>query len=554
MARRSRGSRRAENAFPIGLLGVGLALVAFLLPSALRPPAPQTPATAELSPDAPPDNKTDSLIAALHRASSGIQGSDTLGAEDGLGLTPPPPPPNTVGCPHGYGNPPRQTESAYSAPCSAPFKGNNGGTTYRNVSASEIRVGFWHVLGMPAERGLVPTTCTPSMSAQLRTFCYLQKYWNDRYNFYGRYVHLDAAKDDPPDDPGARTAAHTQAQNGDFAVVHLSDSFCDEFANHLHLICFDGTATHDYVQENAAPYWWTYQQNHEQNEAFYGEYACKKLIGGNADYAGAGTKGKPRKIGVIVQSVAVTGFRTAKGIADQIKKQCGFTVAPDAQVNIRDDDNNQSESTAVLKMINANVTTVLMWSDTVPWNVVMSNAQAAGYFPEWVALNSNGLDFNTSGSTEPPLEMAHLFGMSGWEMPRPFSSTDCYKAYKAEDPANAPDATSCALIYVSLEHVMNGIQLAGPTLTPKTFEQGLFKYGHPPARNFWEIGGGFGPGDRAFVDTLTEIWWDASATDPTTGNPTGAYRYTDNGRRYALGQLPRSLRVFGPGDPTQAQG
>jgi hypothetical protein len=553
MARRNRTARRAENAFPIGLLGVGLALVAFLLPSALRPPAPQTPATAELSPDAPPNDKTDSLIAALHRSSSGIAGTGDLGAGDGLGLAPPVTTPDTRKCRGGFGNPPRQTESAYSPPCSVDDRKAVGGT-WRNVSAEEVRVGFWHILGMPAERGLVPTECTPQMSAQLRTFCYLQKYWNTRYNFFGRFIHLDAAADDPADDPGARTAAHNQAQNGDFAVVHLSDSFCDEFANHLHLVCFDGTATHDYVQENAAPYWWTYQQNHEQNEAFYGEYACKKLIGGNADFAGTGTKGKPRKLGIVVQSVAVTGFRTAKGIADQIKKQCGFVVPADAQVNIRDDDNNQSESTAVLKMINAGVTTVLMWSDTVPWNVVMSNAQAAGYFPEWVAINSNGLDFNTSGSTEPPLEMAHLFGMSGWEMPRPFSSTDCYKAYKAMDPANAPDATSCALIYVSLEHVMNGIQLAGPSLTPKTFEQGLFKYGHPQPRNPWEIGGGFGPGDRAFVDTLAEIWWDPSATDPTTGNPTGAYRYADDGQRYGLGDMKRELHVFHPGDPTQAKG
>jgi hypothetical protein len=553
MARRKRSSRRAENAFPLGLLGLGLALVAFLLPSALRPPAPQTPATAELSPDAPPDNKTDSLIAALHRSSSGIAGAGDLGAGDGLGLVPSAPAaPDTRACRHGYGNPPRQTESAYSAPCSVDYNAKAPpGSTYRNVSQSEVKVGFWHILGMPAERGPVPSECTSSMSAQLRTFCYLQKFWNDRYNFYGRYIRLDAAADDPPDDPGARAAAHTQAQAGDFAVVHLSDSFCDEFSNHLHLICMDGTSTHDYVQENAAPYWWTYQMNHEQNEAMYGEYACKKLVGRNSDFAGGNQKGKPRRIGVIVQSVAVTGFRTAEGIAKQVEKQCGYKVVE--KVNIRDDDNSQSQATAVLKMQQAQVTTVLMWSDTSPWQVVMQNADANAYYPEWVALNSNGLDFNTSTALLPRLQTAHLFGMSGWEMPRPFSSTDCYKAYKAMDPANAPDATSCALINVSLEHIMNGIQMAGPNLTPKTFEQGMFKIGHPRPANNWEIGGGWGPGDRAFVDTFAEIWWDGTAVDPSTGNPGGAYRYTDNGRRYGFGEMTRDLKVFNPSDPTQAR-
>jgi hypothetical protein len=100
---------------------------------------------------------------------------------------------------------------------------------------------------------------------------------------------------------------------------------------------------------------------------------------------------------------------------------------------------------------------------------------------------------------------------------------------------------------------MNGIQLAGPTLTPKSFEQGMFKYGHPKPLNNWEIGGGFGPGDRSFVDTYAEIWWDASAIDPSTGNPGGAYRYTNAGKRYAYGEMPRELKVFTPGDPTAAR-
>src|SRR2546425_6421543 len=123
MSRRAR-TRRAENAVPVAFMGLGMPLIAVLLPPALRPPAPQTPQTAQLSPDAPPDNKTESLIASLNRASSGTAGagagaaSDLNAAGDDTLLAAPPP--NTVGCPHGYGNPPRQTESPYSAPCAAP--------------------------------------------------------------------------------------------------------------------------------------------------------------------------------------------------------------------------------------------------------------------------------------------------------------------------------------------------------------------------------------------------------------------------------------------------
>ena len=521
------------------------------------PPSPQT---AELSPDAPPDNKTESLISSLNRASSGTAGSGTgLGGGSptelagGVSATTAPTKAAapTLSCPHGYGNPPRQTESPYSAPCALAFHGDNGGATGKNVDASEIRVGFWHVLGMPAERGLVPFTAQPGESPQLRTYRVLQQYWNSRYEFFGRVVHLDAAKDDPTDDPTARAAAVYQDEvQHDFAVVHLSDSFCDEFSRR-DLVCFDGTATYDKVMEDRAPGWWTLQMSHDQNEKITAEYACKKLVGANADFAGPVLKGQPRKIGVIIQSTAVTGFRTSAPIVDEIKAQCGYDVP--VAIDLPDNDNSQALATATLRMQQQNITTIILWSDISPVIGVMQSAEGSGYFPEWVMINSNGVDFNTSAKTLPAGESKYMFGMSGWEMPRPFADTDCYKAYKAIDPANTPDQTACNLLYPSLEHVLNGIQLAGSHLTPKTFEQGLFKYGHPAPLHDWEIGGGFGPHDRSWVDTLAEIWWDGTATDPQTGNPGGAYRYTDNGHRYGIGQIPRELKVFNPADPTGTQ-
>src|SRR5436190_16491846 len=105
MARRKSAGRRSDHAMPVAFMGLGLLLIVILLPSALRPPAPQTNQTAQLSPDAPPDSKTDSLIASLNRASSGTAGAGTgLGPSDqagngaapnGEGATPPtsvPPP------------------------------------------------------------------------------------------------------------------------------------------------------------------------------------------------------------------------------------------------------------------------------------------------------------------------------------------------------------------------------------------------------------------------------------------------------------------------------
>src|SRR5438094_9782323 len=121
MARSLFSGERADNAVPVAYLVLAIGLVAVLLPTALRPPTPQSPQTAQLSPDAPPDNKTESLISSLNRASSGTAGSSSNlgGTGDGTGGGPATtlPPANTpttgptLSCPHGYGNPPRQTES-----------------------------------------------------------------------------------------------------------------------------------------------------------------------------------------------------------------------------------------------------------------------------------------------------------------------------------------------------------------------------------------------------------------------------------------------------------
>src|SRR5437763_10172141 len=154
MARSLFSGERADNAVPVAYLALAIGLIAVLLPTALRPPTPQTPQTAQLSPDAPPDNKTEGLISSLNRASSGTAGAGsgtgpsaaagTNGAAGGPTTTSPVRP--TVSCAHGFGDPPRQTESPYSALCVPPFKGDNGGATAKNVTGSQIKVGFWHVL------------------------------------------------------------------------------------------------------------------------------------------------------------------------------------------------------------------------------------------------------------------------------------------------------------------------------------------------------------------------------------------------------------------------
>src|SRR5687767_14499969 len=102
---------------PVAYLAIVMAVVATVLPTSLRPPPDDPTTSAEFSPDAPPDDTQQSIFAALGRGQSGGAG---IGGQTGRAGGPPPEQRRSAAarnCPYGYGDPPRQIESPYSAPC-----------------------------------------------------------------------------------------------------------------------------------------------------------------------------------------------------------------------------------------------------------------------------------------------------------------------------------------------------------------------------------------------------------------------------------------------------
>lgn len=109
------GPSGVERYAPVAYFGLALALILTIIPTALRPPEPPPPTSAEFSPDAPPDEQQ-TIVSELGRAGSATAGSGPPAIAPGLppaALAPGP----ARSCPLGFGNPPRQTESLYAAPC-----------------------------------------------------------------------------------------------------------------------------------------------------------------------------------------------------------------------------------------------------------------------------------------------------------------------------------------------------------------------------------------------------------------------------------------------------
>src|SRR3546814_11613166 len=89
-------------------------------------------------------------------------------------------------------------------------------------------------------------------------------------------------------------------------------------------------------------------------------------------------------------------------------------------------------------------------------------------------------------------------------------------------------------LYYQMYILAIGIQLAGPNLTPETFQAGMYAYpGGVGPRGTW----GFGPGDHPPTDDYREIWWDPDRTSPPTHKP-GAWVQINGGPRWAPRRPP----------------
>ena len=528
------------RALPAVYLLLAMALAVAVLPTVLRPPPEQQQSSAALNPNAPPEEEAETIIQSLRQAAS-----RTAGATGGEQTAPATTTTTIVKPGRGrcFGDPPRQTESAYAPPCRAAFTGDNGGGTWTNVTGEEIRIAFWHVLGMPAERGPIEDTAPPGEDAAHRTARVLQQYFNERYEMYGRRLQLWAIEDSGDAEADQRASAVRQAvETKAFVATHLAAPFCEEFTRH-ELVCFNGNGFQKSIYAEHDPYWWSYQMDTDTVDQLAGEYICKKLVGRNADFAGTGIKGQPRKIAVLVESNINNNFRTSGNIARVAREICGFDP-------FHIDFAKPEEIASALAQVRAGGYTTLVLEASL-LNVIQfwGGAEANQYFPEWVMINSYGLDFNDAARlTGQPGQLAHTFGMSGWELPQAFEDTDCFRAYKSVDPTTNPDANFCRLHWIDLEHIANGIQEAGPELTPESFRDGLYAM---PLRNAdkerpYAIGGGYSPGDHSFVDNLAEIWWNPECSDIDGGEP-GCWFYVQNGKRFRPGELDDVVRVFSDG-------
>ena len=431
----------------------------------------------------------------------------------------------------------------YSPPCIA-FSGNNGGATTRGVTRSEIKVAF-RVLN---EKGFDQTLAalagaqiTDTPDDVKRTVSVFQEYFNKHFQFYGRkmkmYYYNGKGSSTNELLGGGQAEAqadaiHVAQEIGAFAEMNgASAPFTDALSRQKVLAFGTPYLSRDWHVQHR-PWNWSIATDCSIVAETAAEYYVNLLAGKKADFAGEGVKGKPRVLAGL--SPENPWYAVChKEFEDVIAKQTGKKVP--VHINYRLDINSMSNQAAnvIAQLKNAGSTTIFCGCDPIFPVFLTTKASEQNYFPEWVVVGVALTDHDLVGQLYDQDQWKHAAGVSyaGEVLPqRAGLGYAAYKTLRNDEPAFAVE-----LIYAQMYMLALGIQLAGPNLTPQTYERGMFTYpGGAGMYGTW----GFGQGEYTPTRDARIIWWKPDKVS-IYNNKKGAYVTGYGGKRFVIHHLPK---------------
>jgi hypothetical protein len=559
-----------------------LFLLLAVMPSALNLPQSNPTETLEYAPVPPDDQQSPPQagnFAALGLASSSSaqETPATVPAPDGGGgpIGPGTGPvvgrsPGTKRC---VGNPPRQTSDPLSPPCVSHFDGNNFGSTYRGVSADEIRVLIYLDTvpngicdsQMPS-RGPCPdpgyldlakpaTTDERSEVTSLRVY---QRYFNDRFQTYNRFVHFYAffSEDQATASPERRRsdAVDNDKRVAPFAVVNLTISAADAYDSVMAsrgIVVFRGPLNLASPGGLEAEYYqryprliWSVGPSVELRARQFSTMMCNQIVNRPVSFAGDQTYlGRPRKLGLY--STSDPTWQNAISFTRMIKKateDCGgkfedeqhFTTVCGPCFG-----SGQTDAEQAVASLKANEITTLVWTGGVEDNFSKA-ACSLRYFPEHIFAGDGALDATPAGQIQCQESWANAMAVTGYVRADVPSEQPCYQAAREAQPDMNEDAVnqSACGVYDSLHQLFTGIQVAGPKLGPSSMDRGFHAIPPVASNNPRVPACYYEPSDYTCVKDAAPEWWDSVGRDAASKAP-GCWRLIDGGQRYLAGTWPK---------------
>lgn len=437
------------------------------------------------------------------------------------------------------GNPPRQIEDPQSPPCVPYWKGNNGGATSFGVTADEIRIAV--------PQG--PQFETPRDDEQA-----IATFLNTHFEFYGRKIRLmpfyvqDGTFAEPNPTHMIADARYAKSVEDAFASTSYLDRkgaempYYDELAR-LKVVSVQGSGalTTEAHMRGHAPYEWSFNTATDVMFANLGQFTCAQLVGNPAKYGGpySWSAATPTR------TFGVLSTQTPEGTEADIAPLTNALRACNVKPTVIHASQAQQANDAVgpvVQMSQAKVSTVICTCDVGSLRNYMTAAEGQGYAPEWETSSYLGGALDNTPNQAPPDQAQHMIGLSFNNKYLPNAQMPWFTALRQGDPnASIPTGTTGYQVdnfYEQMLLLASGIQLAGPHLTPATFQAGLQRAQFPDpgvgAPPYYQSGVGFAGGSHAMKTDAGMVWFDN--TQPGTENPqsTGAICWVRHGERHGL--------------------
>lgn len=431
----------------------------------------------------------------------------------------------------------------YSPPCMT-FSGDNGGATAPGVTGETVRVSVRigsFSNGMLDALSKVAKAKIPDESPQVvaRTVEGLTEYFNRTFQLYGRKLEV-VIYDGKGDILKETTGGGQEGAEADALKVSQEiKAFADVSA--VSPIYADALARRGVINIGAPfmsrewlsqrrPFTWSQFTDCTTIVESVGSYYATKMAKGSADNAGGTLKGKPRKVGIIAPENSWYQECVAGGV--RILNQAGVQPTLNEKYRIEVNQMSIQAGEKLAKLKNAGVTTVMCGCDPLFLTFLTAKAKEQNYHPEWLVTGVALIDNDLIGSIMEPDQWSRAFGVSFSGPPQPAGQSLGYRAYKAVRPDEP--SIGVDLIYNQLNLLAIGIQMAGPNLTPASYEQGMFAY---PARTGPSGTWGFKPGDHSTSDDAREVIWNPRGNSVQTRAP-GTYVDPNGGKRFPIGSWP----------------
>ena len=438
----------------------------------------------------------------------------------------------------------------YSPPCFT-FSGDNGGSTYKGITGTDITVAVRELEGPTAGEIFAQLSGTPVISSRQaveNTILALADYFNSHFQFYGRKIKIEFFQGQGSGssellgggkEQALADAVHVSQEMGAFADLSgITLPYADALVQQGILNFGAPYPSQEWFVSRRPLAWSNFPDGTNVVKAASSEILSRQPAGSIAEFAGPGLQGKPRVYGIVApenqeyqESVArYQGILAGGGISVKLnlKYKLDISSMPNQASNI------------IAQLKDAGVTTVLCGCDPVMLALGLTpKANEQDYYPEWSTAGLAFVDQDIVSQLIDTKQWARAFGIAYNAESEPQGRSFPYAAYKQVRPTDEP-AFGVEELYYGMYMMAIGLQMAGPDLNPNTFEAGMFAY--PPRsgpRGLWH----FGEGDYTTTDDFREIWWDPNALSGQNNKP-GAWQQLNGGQRYVSGNAPTGSGGF----------